>query len=214
MPVYSTDEQTRVPYAKRRHGACHTSNEKHARGFTLIELATVLAIACILAGLALPSFRLFVSGSKLSTLSNELLGAFLYARNEAITRNKRVTICARDAASTGTLHKCAAAGDAWEQGWIVYVDDGATFNQVDPDEKILRYRERLDDGFTVRNNCAGGAIRNISYNSGGQPRGSFTGGDLAVAAAGGSTREQRHLCFARGGRIRVQDAYCTHPQPC
>jgi Tfp pilus assembly protein FimT len=112
------------------------------------------------------------------------------------------------------LRKCATAGDAWEQGWIVYVDDGATFNQVDSDEQVLRYRERLDDGYTIRNNCAGGTIRNLSYNSGGQPRGSFTGGDLVVAAIGGSASEQRHLCFARGGRIRVQDAYCTHPQPC
>jgi type IV fimbrial biogenesis protein FimT len=183
-------------------------------GFTLIELVVVIAVAGILATLAMPSFRQLIVNSKLTTLSNELLGAFTYARNEAITRNKRINICARDATSTTALRKCASAGDAWEQGWIIYVDDGATLNQVDPDEKILRYRERLDGGYTIRNNCSGGHIRYLSYNSGGQPRGSFTGGDLRVAAVDGGPNAQRHLCLARGGRIRVQDIYCTNPPPC
>jgi type IV fimbrial biogenesis protein FimT len=189
-------------------------SEPRMPGFTLIELVVTIAVAGILATLAMPSFRQFIVSSKLTTLSNELLGAFTYARNEAITRNKRITICARDATSTAMLRKCASTGGAWEQGWIIYVDDGATLNQVDPDEKILRYRERLDDGYTIRNNCSGGHIRYLSYNSGGQPRGSFTGGDLRVAAVDSGPNAQRHLCLARGGRIRVQDIYCTNPPPC
>lgn len=192
----------------------HIPAARPASGFTLIELIVTLAVAGILAGAGLPALRQFVTSNELTTLSNELLGAFMYARNEAITRNKRITICARDATSTPAAHKCATAGGAWEQGWIVYVDDGDTANQVDPDEQVLRYQERIDDGYTIRNNCAGGHIRTMSYNSGGQPRGSFTGGDLAVVAVSGGPGDQRHLCLARGGRIRVQSAYCTHPQPC
>ena len=214
MSINPVVKQTCAMRLPGQLGRRRVLTERRRPGFTLIELVTVLAVAAILAALALPSFRQFVVGSKLSTLSNELIGAFMYARTEAITRNKRITICARDAASTATSRKCATAGGAWEQGWIIYVDDGATVNQVDSGEQILRYRERLDDGYTIRNNCAGGAIRYLSWNSGGQPRGSFTGGDLVVAAIGGSAKEQRHLCLARGGRIRVQDAYCTHPQPC
>jgi len=206
--------RNRMQYPPRLPRMQFVPLEARAPGFTLIELVTVIAVAGILATLAMPSFRQFIVSSKLTTLSNELLGAFTYARNEAITRNKRITICARDAASTPMLRKCASAGGAWEQGWIIYVDDGATLNQVDPDEKILRYREQLDDGYTIRNNCSGGHIRYLSYNSGGQPRGSFTGGDLRVAAVDDGPGAQRHLCLARGGRIRVQDIYCTNPPPC
>lgn len=199
---------------RRIHSRKTTTHRESSwnNGFTLIELLVVLAISGILLVATLPSMVEFYVRNKLSTLANELVGAFSFARTEAVTRNKRVTICARARESTRKMPKCTTVGDAWQLGWIVYVDDGATIYKIDASEKILRYRDQSDERYPIHNNCAGNPLRHLSYNSGGQPRGSFTGADLVILADQSDT--EKHLCLARGGRVRVQDQYCSQPRPC
>lgn len=89
-------------------------------GFGLIELLVTISIVAVLAAIALPNFRSMIAGNRTASQASDLVAAFNLARNEAITRNRAVTICAANTAS-GTPIACAAA-TAWNQGWMVFLD--------------------------------------------------------------------------------------------
>jgi type IV fimbrial biogenesis protein FimT len=93
------------------------------KGFTLIELMVVVAIGAILAVLAIPSFSAFINNTRLSSTQSQLMSDLNFARSEAVKRNVRTLVCARNAAGTA----CANSTD-WSVGWLVCTDadaDGA-----------------------------------------------------------------------------------------
>lgn len=89
---------------------------KTKNGFTLIELMVTLSVVAILAIVAIPSFTGSIKRNRAVTQTNDLISALNLARNEAIRRNVRVSVCS----STDEL-TCAASTD-WATGWIVFVD--------------------------------------------------------------------------------------------
>lgn len=114
------------------------NNEK---GFTLIELMTVIGIGALLASLAVPGMKSLAMNSKHRNGVNELVAAMHLARNTAITTNARVTLCASEAGSS-----CESV--AWESGWIVFADLNS--NQVvDGNEVVLRGSGAVD-GLTIK----------------------------------------------------------------
>jgi type IV fimbrial biogenesis protein FimT len=104
-------------------------------GFTLAELMMALALGSILLSVAVPSYTLFVQNSRQVTSANELLSSLHLARDLAITRNQRVTVC-----PTAAGADCEAVG--WEQGWIVFVDTDGN-GRVDGAESIDRAVGRM-----------------------------------------------------------------------
>lgn len=82
------------------------------RGFTLIELMVVVALAAIMAALAAPSFKSFVSGQRIKTAASDFVMTAIFARSEAIKRNADVTIT--------SVTVTAGVAD-WKDGWIVAV---------------------------------------------------------------------------------------------
>jgi type IV fimbrial biogenesis protein FimT len=89
---------------------------RRARGLTLIELMTVIAIAAILAAVAVPSFTKIIATQRLKSAASNLQIALLSARSEAIKRNTNVCM------STSTTN-CTSTS-SWNGGW--YVTNGAT----------------------------------------------------------------------------------------
>jgi type IV fimbrial biogenesis protein FimT len=76
-----------------------------ARGFTLIELMVVVAIAAVLLAIGVPSFKSFIEGQRVKTAASDFATAAVFARSEAIKRNAEVGVVA---ATTG-----------WKDGWSI-----------------------------------------------------------------------------------------------
>ncbi len=99
------------------------------RGFTLVELMVVIAIAAILMSIALPSFRGTIRSNRLATASNELISAVALARSEAIRSTRPAIVCP---SSTGV--SCSAD---WNQGLLVWVDLNG--NAVPGADELVRF---------------------------------------------------------------------------
>lgn len=86
-------------------------------GFTTYELLIAVAISAILMTVAAPSLRDFANESRLSSVSSQLASDLNFGRLEAIKRNARVLVCAKDAAT----NSCSTSNN-WQNGWIVCYD--------------------------------------------------------------------------------------------
>ncbi|HEY6135524.1 MAG TPA: GspH/FimT family pseudopilin [Rubrivivax sp.] len=63
-----------------------------ARGFTVIELMTVVFVAAILLAVAVPAMREFAIRQRLKAVNAELVTDLQYARSESIPRNRPVRV--------------------------------------------------------------------------------------------------------------------------
>ncbi|MDP1943559.1 MAG: GspH/FimT family protein [Rhodoferax sp.] len=78
----------------------------------------VVALAAIMAALAAPSFKSFVSGQRVKTAASDFAMTAILARSEAIKRNADVTITSVTAGASG-----------WKDGWTVAVGGTALSQQ-------------------------------------------------------------------------------------
>jgi len=62
----------------------------HAKGVSIIEMMIVIAIVAIIAGLALPSFTNYLSGTRVRGVAESVQNGLQIARQEAVRRNAEV----------------------------------------------------------------------------------------------------------------------------
>lgn len=105
--------------------ACGPGFCREQQGFSAIELFTAIAILAIASAVAFPGFQKAFRGNYAATASNELLNATQIARNEAVTRGLRVSICARSALNSNTC-STATGTVSWKNGWLVFTDCNGT----------------------------------------------------------------------------------------
>jgi type IV fimbrial biogenesis protein FimT len=79
-------------------------NTWRARGFTLVELLTVVAVLVVFTIIAVPSFNELIASQRVQMAATDLFTSLLRARSEAIKQNTDVTL--------------SPAG-AWAAGWAV-----------------------------------------------------------------------------------------------
>ena len=174
------------------------SRRRAPRGFTLVELMIVLAIAGILLGSAAPSFTGLIRSVRLTSATNDLFAGFLLARSEAVKRHARVAICK---SANGVA--CAPAG-GWEQGWIVF-HDANNNGAREASEAVLSQAQALPGELRLSGNLT--VARYVSYSPTGETKfagGGFQAGTLTVCHASSKAGDARQIIIAAGGRPRVQ----------
>ena len=93
---------------------------KKIRGFTLVELMVVIAIASVVMAFGVPALTPFIQNGRITTVTNELISALHVARNEAVRSNGVACVCSSNNANAAEP-ACNAAG-SWEQGFITFFD--------------------------------------------------------------------------------------------
>lgn len=112
--------------------------KQRSRGFTLLELMTVIVIAGILVGLGWPAMTDFVRNARMTSAANDFMAALHMARSEAVKRRSQVVVCTSNNALSAAP---ACTSSANLTGWIVFVDSNGngqwdaawTFDDVDGD---------------------------------------------------------------------------------
>jgi len=90
------------------------------RGFTLVELATVVALVAIVGIVALPNLTTSLVNQRLRAAGTDLVSALMIARSEAIKRNAQVEVM-------------PLAGRDWASGWrVIAVDSDEQIDRKDP----------------------------------------------------------------------------------
>jgi len=127
---------------------------KLQRGFSLTELAMVMAIVAILMGIAVPSYRFVTNSYRMSSEVNGLLGDLMLARAEAIKEGQPVTVCA---STNGTT---CSGSTSWQRGWILWSNPT---NAAQPAAGILRLQLKFT-GTAPDTFIANNGVSAVTYN--------------------------------------------------
>ena len=141
-------------------------------GFTLIELAIVLAVVAILCRVATPGLSRAAAMHALAAQSSEFMSTLRFARSEALKRGMSVTVCATAPGGPPLACQGARAAD-WRSGWIVFADS--------------QRRGVLADG---------GPVLRLQQPLGRSGGVSGTRGSISFTAAGFSTDASSHFLFS------------------
>lgn len=175
-------------------------------GFTLWELMVILAVAGIILGLAVPSFREFHRSSTMTVAANDLVAGMLLARSEAVKRQLPVTLCITADAAADVPVCAAHPGGAF----VVFVDEAGNGNAVvDGDDIVL-----------MRSLAPGGQIglfmqnHSVTYARNGFPRGAATRyflfcDDRGAATGAGGQSAARVLLLDPTGRGTIRSDATT-----
>ena len=106
-----------------------------AKGFTLLELLIVMAIAGFLVAVAVPNFSETIKRNRMTANANEVFASVQYARTEALRRGGSVVLTPAD-------------GSTWVNGFRVFADANGN-NAYDSGEEELRVWGKLKGGSTL-----------------------------------------------------------------
>jgi type IV fimbrial biogenesis protein FimT len=168
-----------------------------ARGFTLIELAIVLAIAAILLRVAAPGMSRTVAARALAAQSSEFMAALRFARSEAVKRGSAVTVCASLPAGAPPGCQALHAAD-WRSGWIVFAGRERR-GVLGEHEPVLRIQQPLQ-----RSGGVAGTRASISFTAAGFSTDASSHYLFSPPAeAAGDAPPALMVCVSKQGRPRL-----------
>lgn len=162
------------------------------RGVTLIELIIGLTVAVVLLAAALPAFNGLHQKHRLRGVQHEFLATLHHAKQAAITRNRRVSLC-----PTANGSQCLGNGH-WHRGWLVFVDLDAD-RSPDPGEPVVSRQTGLEQGLTLTSSRY---RRVITF----QPTGTAGGSNATFTVCTGRDPDRAAaVVLSRLGRIRLDE---------
>ena len=169
------------------------------RGFTLLELVTVLLVTTVLLTAGIPSLRQLLVKEQLVSLHSSLRGALYLARSHAIQKGIPTSVCPVDAGGA-----CAVPSGDWTLGWMVFEDADLSGRCVpggaghcQGGRRILRTYPPLPKGFQVRANQ--NVSKRVRYSALGMSYGH--NGRFTLCGDGASSRSVG-LVVSSTGRVR------------
>lgn len=162
-----------------------------AKGFTLVELMTVIAVVAILAAIALPSFQGSLRSNRVATASNELMASVALARTEAIRSRNPGVICT---STTG-----AGCDGDWNSGWLVWsdIDNSGTVNGAETVVRYVQGNPRL---------VLAGSATLMAFDGRGRAIGG--GQTISVQPEGDITEPLRCVIIGATGQTRIAHGAC------
>ena len=170
-----------------------SAGTSRSKGFTLLELLTVLAISFLLLLLGIPNMRLLLAANLQRSEINTFVTHFHLARSEAVKRATRTVLCPSDdgAACNGSYN--------WHGGFIIFADKNA--NRLrDRDDPLLRiYRDSFESQISI-NSTSG--RRRLTY----QADGSSPGSNVTITfCAPDNIIKPKAIIISNVGRPRLSD---------
>lgn len=130
------------------------SGQPRQHGVTLVELLVALSVAAVLLAVGVPSFVELVARSRMTAATNDMLGAVMAARSEAIKRGVPTTLC-RTSEYAAAQPVCGA-GSGFEDGWIVFAESGVAGanGAFDADDELVLVGGPAPGSITIRSSGA------------------------------------------------------------
>ena len=161
------------------------------KGFTLIELMTVVMIAAVLLAVGVPTFTDSIRRNAVQADVAALRSGFARARTAAVTEATNVSIC------PANVTQDACAND-WTEGWLIFLNEDND-GVVDPGERIIHVNNGTSHRNTLRVFDADAVdVNMVTYNR----RGSATQAGIALICDQQNTIGRlRALTFTRTGQV-------------
>lgn len=172
------------------------SHNYAVRGFTLVELLVVVAIASILTVGTASMVRDVLAASQVKRGVDALRQSFALARSEAIKRNADVLVCK-------SKFDICDQDATWSHGWIVFHDANGN-GQRDLAEAVLRRESFLHSSITFLPNEP--VKTYVLYTSFGQTRsrtGALQAGTFSVCSSSVDGGYSQQLVINSTGKVRV-----------
>jgi type IV fimbrial biogenesis protein FimT len=155
-----------------------------------------VAVLAILLGLGVPAYTDTIRNNQIAASSTDLVTALSLARNEAMKRGLRVSVCA-----AANADACAEGND-WSNGWIVFVDNfGARGVMNDGDVPLQSWAAPA--GGVVVGSVEAAAV-SFTKRARAESAQQFT-----VTKAGCSGNHQRRIDVSAAGRIGLTRRECS-----
>ena len=180
------------------------------KGFTLLEMMVVIAIAAVLMAIAGPGLRSFLLAGSRGDNAAALYGAMVQARAEAIARNAAVTICQRNYNTSGGHARCdTSTHGSWVNGWVIYRDSAPNSSAAKPvvAADVIATGEPADRAFAWASDPVSTAA--VQFESSGRLS-SSSRVSFRLCKQGDSGWEGRRVQIDTSGRIRLaKDRGCS-----
>lgn len=164
----------------------------NAKGMTIAELTTTLAIATVLAGTAAPGMSRLITTNQADVAIEQMRSAVQFARQAAITQRMTVTLCPGSGATCGRR-------DSWHEGALTFVDRNEN-SQRDSGEPLMHRIAPLPTGYRLR----WSSFRNRKSLSM-KPTGltDWQNGNMLLCPPDGDAKQARMLIVSAHGRVRL-----------